>query len=86
MEPMQVYEGKGLIEPRWGVTFLQASGLTKHHGGGVPMSRLLTFNSGEDRLQIELYLHEVYASEKHPVGWYEKAAKEVELRHSFTLE
>ena len=83
MEPMQVYEGKGLIEERWGVTFLQASGLTRHHGGGAPMSRLLTFCLGEDRLQIELYLHEPYAPEKHPVGWYEKAAREVKLRHAF---
>jgi hypothetical protein len=84
MEPMQVYEGKGLIENRWGVTFLQASGLTKHHAAGTPMSRLLTFRPGENRLQIDLYLHEPYAPENHPVGWYEKAAREVQLRHPFT--
>lgn len=83
MEPMQIYEGKSLIEQRWGVTFLQASGLTKHHGGGAPMSRLLTFSPGADLLQIELYLHEPYTPESHPVGWYEKAAKQVKLRHPF---
>lgn len=83
MEPMQVYEGKGLTEQRWGVTFLQASGLTKHHGGGAPMSRLLTFRPGADLLQIDLYLHEPYKPENHPVGWYEKAAKQVNLRHPF---
>lgn len=86
MEPMQVYEGKGLIEQRWGVTFLQASGLTKYHGGGVPMSRLLTFRKGEDRLRIDLYLHEPYPAEQHPVGWYEKASKEIELRLPFNFK
>lgn len=86
MEPMQVFEGKGLIEQRWGVTFLQASGLTMHHGGGTPMSRLLTFNSGEARLRIELYLHEPYALERHQVGWYERASKDVGLRHPFMAE
>lgn len=83
MSPLQVYEGNGLIEERWGATFLQASGLTRHHGGGVPMSRLLTFRPGQDRLTIQLYLHEPYAAEDHPVGWYDKAAKEVALRHPF---
>ena len=84
MGPMQVYEGKGLVEQRWGVTFLQASGLTRHHGGGAPMSRLLTFHPGKARLQIALYLHEPYAPEAHPVGWYEKAAQEIGLRHRFS--
>jgi len=83
MSPLQVYEGKGLIEQRWGVTFLQASGLTQHHGGGLPMSRLLTFRQGQDRLTIQLYLHEPYPAQDHPVGWYEKASKEVPLRHPF---
>lgn len=83
MEPLQVYEGKGLVERRWGVTFLQASGLTKYHAGGLPMSRLLTFSEGNDRLAIDLYLHEPYPAEDHPVGWYEKAARQVKLRHRF---
>ncbi len=86
MEPMQIYEDKGLIEQRWGVTFLQASGLTRHHGGGAPMSRLLTFQSEEERLQIDLYLHEPYAPENHPVGWYEESAHEVKLRTPFCIE
>ncbi len=60
--------------------------MTKHHGGGVPLSRLLTFRPGEDRLEIDLYLHEAYRTENHPVGWYEKAAKEVGLRHPFNSE
>jgi calcineurin-like phosphoesterase family protein len=84
MDPMQVYEERDLVEQRWGVTFLQASGLTKHHGGGAPMSRLLTFRPEEDYLQIDLYLHEPYKPENHPVGWHEKAAKQIKLRHPFT--
>ena len=83
MQPQQVYQGKGLVEQRWGVTFLQVSGLTQHHAGGLPMSRLLTFRQGQDRLTIQLYLHEPYPAEKHPAGWYDAAAAEVSLRHPF---
>lgn len=83
MSPMQIYEGKGLIEQRWGVTFLQASGLTRYHGGGAPMSRLLTFPDGKEQLQIDLYLHEPYAPEEHPVGWYGPASRKIDLRHPF---
>lgn len=47
------------------------------------MSRLLTFRAGDDRLGIDLYLHEPYPAENHPVGWYEKAAREIQLCRPF---
>ena len=36
MDPEQVYEGKGLIAKRRGVTFVHCSGLTRDHAGGPP--------------------------------------------------
>lgn len=83
MEPEQVYQGKGLIERRWGVTFLQVSGLTAYHARGTPMSRLLTFTGGSSEVAVGLYLHEGYASENHAAGWYEKAFRTLRLRRPF---
>lgn len=79
--PEERFHGKGLIEKRWGVTFLQTSGLTRHHVGGIPMSRLLTFTDGGRELRIDLYLHEPYQGA--PVGWHPSSARAITLRHPF---
>ena len=55
--PGEIFEGRGLTEERWGVTFLQIAALTHHHTGRVPMSRLLSFTSGSSALEIGLYVH-----------------------------
>ena len=82
MHPEQVHGGKGITEKKWGLTFINASALTKRHGGGIPMSRLLTFTHGSDQLKIDLYLHEKSAKAG-PVGWYKPASRTATLRHQF---
>ena len=82
--PEQIFEGKGITEERWGVTFVQAAGLTLYHGGRVPMSRLLRFTGGSDRLEVDLYIHDApRRGRRYPLGWYEAASRTVTLRHSF---
>ena len=81
--------GKSHIESKWGVHFANICALTRHHvnsavrqkvGSGVPMSRLLTFAPGSDKVRIRCYLHtDDYA----PQGWYEKAERVIKLRHPF---
>jgi hypothetical protein len=73
---------KTISETRWGVWFLQVAALTKHHGGALPMSRLVTFTDGSDVAQADVYLHEATYRDN-PVGWYAPAAKKLALRHSF---
>ena len=82
MHPTQVNGGKGITEQKWGVTFVNASALTVRHSGGVPMSRLLTFTDGSDRLTVDLYLHE-RSKRGDPVGWFAPAFREVTLRRPF---
>jgi len=76
--------GRGLIEEKWGVTFLNVAALTKFHIGklqrSAPMSRLLTFTEGSDEVVIGCYLHtDDYA----PQGWFAPAERRVRLRHPF---
>lgn len=79
--PEDDFGGKTISERRWGVSFLQVAALTKHHGGAVPVSRLLTFTAGSDEFQADVYLHEGWS--KHPVGWYEPSTVKFPLRHKF---
>ncbi len=85
--PEQVHDGQGLTETRWGVSFIQCGALTRDYGGGMPMSRLLTFAEGRDSVTVRLYIHDQPArgvAEQVPeLGWYRKAAHRVELRHPF---
>ncbi len=82
--PEQVFDGKGITEERWGVTFLQVAGLTIYHAGRVPMSRLLSFTGDSNRLDVNLYVHDVPRRGQHyPLGWYDRASRAVTLRHPF---
>jgi hypothetical protein len=79
--PDDTYGGKGLIEQRWGVTFANVAALTRHHARhSVPMSRVLTFTAGSDRLCIRCYLH---TSDYAPRGWYPSAERSVGLKLPF---
>jgi len=49
--------GRTPIERKWGVTFINACALTRHHAGRSPMSRLLTFTDGSDAVRVQLVLH-----------------------------
>jgi len=80
--PDDVTNGRSHIERKWGVNFINTAALTRHHGGKVPMSRLLTFTDGSNRVRVQCYLH---TSEYAPQGWYEKAERVVELGKPFRL-
>ncbi|MBI2480507.1 MAG: hypothetical protein HYV60_18330, partial [Planctomycetia bacterium] len=77
------FGGKTITETRWGVRFLQVAALTQHHAGSHPLSRVLTFTDGSDKLRADVYLHEA-SYKKNPIGWYEPAARTFPLRHRFT--
>ena len=69
--------------PRWHKnTTTNRTKATRHHGGPHPLSRLLTFTDGSDRVRTELYLHEA-SYKDNPIGWYAPASKTLSLRHKF---
>ncbi|MBL8178864.1 MAG: hypothetical protein JNK48_29595 [Bryobacterales bacterium] len=73
--------GKSHFETRWGVHFLNVAALTAHHvGTSVPMSRLLTLQGNQ--LRIQCYLH---TSRFAPQGWYAPAERHVTLVSSVRL-
>ena len=55
--PQDKVNNKGLVENKWGVTFMQVSALTHYHSGRTPMSWLLNFNDGSDTLGLKNYIH-----------------------------
>lgn len=71
---------KTISETRWGVGFLQVAGLTRHHAGSHPLSRLLTFTNGSDHVDTDVYLHDD-SFNNNPVGWYKPASCSFPLRH-----
>lgn len=81
-DPDDTYGGKSHIEQKWGVTFINVAALSRHHSWNhtTPMSRLLTFSPGSDRVRIQCYLH---TSDYAPQGWYDKVEKTVKLRHAY---
>jgi len=82
--PDDTYGGRSHIEQKWGVTFINIAALTKYHvmNKAVPMSRLLSFNTGSDTVKVRCYLHtDDYA----PQGWYDKVQCDAPLRRSFEL-
>jgi hypothetical protein len=83
--PDDTYGGKSHVEQRWGVTFLNAAGLTRFHNDlqyGVPKSRLLTFEEGSREVRVRCYLH---TSHYAPQGWYARAERRFQLRRPFRL-
>ena len=86
--PDDVKNGRGHIETRWGVHFMNVAALTKHHvptyiqsrGLVAPMSRLLTFTDGSDAVLVRCYLH---TSDYAPQGWYRPAERRLKLPRAF---
>ena len=74
--------GRTHVERKWGATFLNVAALTRFHGRAhsVPMSRLLTFTEGSNRVRVQCYLH---TSHHAPQGWYAKAERVIELGRPF---
>lgn len=77
--------GRSHIERKWGTNFINCAALTRCHGHArsTPMSRLLTFTEGSTKVGVACYLH---TSQHAPQGWYEKAAREVEISKPFSWE
>ena len=49
----------------------------------TPLSRLLTFEEGQDTVRVQCYLHtDDYA----PQGWYDPAERTISLRRAFSFE
>ena len=85
-DPGHTEFGQGLTEMKWGVTFVQCGALTKHHGGFLPMSRLITFTDGKDAAEIGMYLHDTSSKankKRYELGWHEPGKRAVKLRHAF---
>ncbi len=76
--------GRSHIERKWDVNFINVAGLTLHHGTRpkYPMSRLLTFTPGNDRVRVRCYMH---TSHHAPQGWYEDAEREIRLSRPFVI-
>ena len=80
--PTDDWGDKTISERKWGVGFLQVAALTRHHGGSIPLSRLIRFTDGTPQLQADVYLHEPWF-ENNPVGFYKPSSINWPLRHSF---
>ena len=50
-------DGKGLIEEKWGVTFMQVSAMTHYHAGRTPMSWHLSLSPDDNEISIKNYIH-----------------------------
>ena len=81
--PDDTFGGKSHIERRWGVTFINAAGLTRYHGppqNQIPRSWLLTFTVGRREITAQCYLH---GDEFAPQGWYPMAERKIALSKPF---
>jgi Calcineurin-like phosphoesterase len=77
--------GKSHVERRWGTSFINVAGLTRHHGAPenqVPRSWLLTFTDGSDEVTARCYLHD---SEYAPQGWYARSERSIRLSKPFRM-
>ena len=95
--PDDTFGDKGLVEQRWGVTFCNASALTRHHGSfdpnfrhegqpdrvAAPMSRLLTFKEGSNEALLRCYLH---TSDYAPQGWHAPQERTIQLPRPFRFD
>lgn len=74
--------GRGHVERKWGVNFVNVSALTRCHGHrrSTPMSRLFTFTEGSQEVRVQCYLH---TSQYKPQGWYDSAERTIELGQVF---
>ena len=73
--------GRSHIERKWDTNFINHAALSRYHGKrNVPMSRVLTFTSGSDEVDIRCYLH---TSHYAPQGWYEPAQRTLRLSRPF---
>ena len=75
--------GRSHIERKWEVNFINCAALTRYHSrkeNAAPLSRLLTFTEGSDKVRVQCYLH---TSDFAPIGWYEEAERVITLSKPF---
>lgn len=81
--PDDRHGGRGLIETKWNVHFINTAALTKYHAPfSVPMSRLWTFEEGSRKVRVQCYLH---TSDFASQGWYAPAERILELPRPFSM-
>jgi hypothetical protein len=82
--PDDTYGNKSHVERRWGTTFINVAGLTRHHGrfpeNNIPRSWLLTFTEGSDEVTARIYLH---GNEFAPQGWLPRLDRVIKLSKAF---
>ncbi len=81
-KPDDRHGGRSHLERKWDVNFINVAALTRYHGGrnAMPMSRVLTFTEGANKVRVQCYLH---TSEYAPQGLYKKAERFMELSKPF---
>jgi len=74
--------GRGLIETKWGVHFVNCASLSRHHAmqTTIPISRLFEFEDGSDRVRVRGFLH---TGDHAPKGWYASAERTITLSRPF---
>ena len=82
--PDDMKGGRSHVERKWDVNFVNCAALSKYHANKttIPISRLLTFTAGSDKVQVQCYLH---TSEHAPQGWYPKAERTVKISKPFSF-
>jgi hypothetical protein len=80
--PDDRYGGKSHIEQKWGTHFLNVGAITQYHvkDTTIPMSRLITFVQGSNKVRVQCYLH---TSQYAPQGWYPPAERTLKLAKAF---
>ncbi len=80
--PEAMINGRGISVRKYGVTFLSVGALTDSHaGGGNQMTRMLSFQNGEDEAIVNVYIHK--STDGHAIGWFEPAARRFPLGKPF---
>lgn len=76
--------GRTHVERKWDTTFINCAALSRYHASKttLPMSRLLTFTDGSDRVRVQCYLH---TPQHAPQGWYAQAERTIRLGRPFRL-
>ena len=84
LNPVRRTGDRRYLERKWGVTFINAAALSRHHNPLTvpPSSRLLTFTDGSDQLRVQFYLH---TRDLYYQGWYADEEITVTLSKPFRM-
>ena len=76
--------GRTHVERKWAANFINCAALARYHARRttLPMSRLLTFTEGSDKVRVQCHLH---TSQHAPQGWYPKAERVIRISKPFQI-